>query len=864
MQLTKGTRFGDYEVIEPLAAGGMGEVYRARDCVLERPVALKILAADRSDPGMLARFEQEARLASSLNHPNIVTLHAVGRSGSTSYIVMEFVEGTTIAGLLTSGPLPIDRIFSIAIQVADGLARAHEAGIVHRDLKPQNIMVRPDGLVKILDFGLSKMMTPPDQAVTVAATSATAGVIMGTPGYMSPEQVQGRPLDFRTDQFSFGTILYEMITGTQPFFRETAIQTMSSVIDYGPAAVSERNPEVPTDLENIVTRCLKKSSAERYSSTRALADDLRGAYERFKTAPPGFPTRLKRRLYRRPRTFVFALASIAILALLVLFRQNLRFRDVAQVPQVPAMKRVAIVPFSAVNGDAATQTFADGLADSVTAKLVELEQFQSELQVIPTAEVRRESVQTAKAAREAFDATVAITGSLERSADAVRVALNVIDPAKMQQVRSRTIDVPNSELPDLPERVSVQIAEMLELSLQREGLQLLKSGGTKTSSALSEYIQGRGDLQRPEQAERVESAIGHFRHSVEMDPRYALAHAGLCEAYWRKFTLTKERAAVDEARKSCATALELDSRAATVHVTVATIHNGTGQFEEAAKSAQAALALDSLNAAAFRELATAYQNLNKMDEAEATFQRAIQMRPKDYSNYSVLGAFYYKIGKYSEAAAQFREVAQLTPDNYRAYSNLGGVYYLLKRYDEAIETLQHSLDLRPTGAAYSNLGTIYYGLEKYTEAAKAFEQAVKLNDRELKYWRNLAECYNVLQDSSDKARAAFLRTIELGEDQLRVNPRDPALLRDLATSYAMTGNKRKAVELLPKALAIAPNEVTFTFSAAQLYEYLGDREKALDLLAKALRGGLPLEQVDKDPHLASLRADPRFQALRER
>jgi serine/threonine protein kinase/tetratricopeptide (TPR) repeat protein len=863
MQFTKGTRFGDYEIIEHLAAGGMGEVYRALDCTLQRPVALKVLASDKNDPVMLARFEQEARLASSLNHPNIVTLHAVGRSGSTSFIVMEFVEGTTIAGLLKSGPMETAKFFSIAVQVADGLARAHEAGIVHRDLKPQNIMVRPDGLVKILDFGLSKLILPPDQTKTIAETMATVGVITGTPGYMSPEQAKARPLDFRTDQFSLGTILYEMITGKNPFLRETAVQTMSAVIEFQPPPAGEAK-HIPAGLEHIITRCLSKSSAERYASSRALADELRTESEQFKIVATGSTKQLSPILQGRRRAFAVVLAVVAILLLAFVFRKSLRLSDVAEVPTVPVMKRLVIIPFTTVNGDRATQTFADGLADAVTGKLVQLEQFQNDLQVIPTSEVRRESVQSANAAREAFDATVAITGTVDRGADAVRISLNVIDPVEKRQLRSGTIEIPNSDLSALQERTAVQITEMLELALQREGVELLKSGGTKAGDAVSEYIQGRGDLQRPEQAERVDGAIAHFRQSLSIDSQYALAHAGLCEAFWRKFRLTKEPASIDEAKKSCATAVELDPKTSGVHVTQATILNATGQFEDAAKSAQTALTLDSRNAAAFRELATSYQNLNRMEEAEATFQRAIQMRPKDYANYSALGAFYYRAGKYGQAASEFREVTRLTPDNYRAYSNLGGVYFLLKRYDEAIETLQHSLDLRPTGAAYSNLGTIYYGLEKYRESAQAFEQAVKLNDHELLYWRNLAEAYSLLPNSSEKARAAHLRTIELGEERLKINPRDATLLLNLATSYAQTGNKRKAYELLPKALELAPKEVTFSFNAAQLYEFLGERDKALDLLAKALRGGLPLEQVDKDPHLVSLRADPRFQALRER
>jgi serine/threonine-protein kinase len=865
VQLEKGTRLGDYEIADRIGAGGMGEVYRARDRVLGRTVAVKVLAARQNDRSVLARFEQEARLASSLNHPNIITVHAVGRSGSLSYIVMEFVNGLTVAETLKAGPIPMDRVFSIAIQVADGLAKAHEAAIAHRDLKPQNIMVTPDGLAKILDFGLSKLTQPTAAGVTIMASYATEGSpIIGTPAYMSPEQARGLPVDFRSDQFSFGIILYEMISGIQPFIQESAAQTMASVIEREPRVLSEANPNVPADLERIVRRCLAKTPSERYASTRELLNDLRQAYERFKIAPLDLSTRVQRGLRRSQRLAFATLVLLLIAVLAIVLRQNFRPANITEVPQAPAMKRVAIVPFTTVNGDAASQTFADGLVDTVTAKLMGLEQFQSELQVIPASEVRREAVQTAQAARTAFGVTAAVTGNVQRGPDTVSVVLNVIDPVRMQQIRSSSIQIPTSELPALQERVATQIAEGLELSLQREGLQFLKTSGTSTPDAISEFIAGRGDLQRSEQPQRVESAISHFRRSIDTDRAYALAHAGLCEAYWRKFRLTKEPMLVSNARESCRTALELDPKSPAVHVTAATIYNGTGQFEEALKSAQAALSIDSRSASAFRELATAYQNLNRMPEAEATFQRAIQTRPNDYTLYSAFGAFYYRIGKYAEAAAQFRQVTRLTPDNYRAYSNLGGVYFYLKRNEEAIENLQRSLDLHPTGSAYTNLGAIYYGMEKYAEAAKALERAVALNDREVSYWRSLAEAYNWIPGAADKARAAYLRTIELGEEQLRLNPRDPQVLRNVSEGYARTGNKKKAIELLQRALSVAPDDVATNESAAYIYELLGDRGKAIELFAKALRNGLPMERIDKNPGLAALRADPRFQALRER
>jgi Tol biopolymer transport system component/predicted Ser/Thr protein kinase len=274
-----GTRLGPYEILAPLGAGGMGEVYRARDPRLGREVAVKVLpAAVSSDPDRLKRFEKEARSASALNHPNIVTIHDIGESGGTSYIAMEMVDGQTLREVLAEGALPPKRLLAIAAQVADGLAKAHGAGIVHRDLKPENIMVTKDGFVKILDFGLAKLTQPEDSSGATASPTVSGGtepgIVMGTIGYMSPEQALGKALDFRSDQFSFGSILYEMATAKRAFQRGSAPETMSAIIREEPEPIGNLAPLTPTPLRWVVERCLAKSPDDRYASTRDLARDL--------------------------------------------------------------------------------------------------------------------------------------------------------------------------------------------------------------------------------------------------------------------------------------------------------------------------------------------------------------------------------------------------------------------------------------------------------------------------------------------------------------------------------------------------------------------------------------------------------------
>jgi Tol biopolymer transport system component len=278
MRITSGTRLGPYEILSPLGAGGMGEVYRARDTRLSREVAIKVLPAEMASDGeRLKRFEKEARAASSLNHPSIVTIYEIGQEGPVSYIAMELVEGKTLREFLLSGPMPIKKLLQIGTQVADGLARAHEAGIVHRDLKPENVMVTKDGLAKILDFGVAKLSAGSgsgDETSLPTQTETMPGVVMGTAGYMSPEQAGGRAVDFRSDQFSFGSLLYEMATGNRAFARGSAVQTLAAIMQEEPDAVGSINPQVPVPLRWIIERCLAKDPEERYASTKDLARDL--------------------------------------------------------------------------------------------------------------------------------------------------------------------------------------------------------------------------------------------------------------------------------------------------------------------------------------------------------------------------------------------------------------------------------------------------------------------------------------------------------------------------------------------------------------------------------------------------------------
>ncbi len=317
MTIPAGARLGAYEVLAALGAGGMGEVYRARDTRLGREVALKVLPeALAADRGRLSRFEQEARAASALNHPNIVTIHEIGSEGETAFIAMELVDGKTLRELSAPGAMPVRRILNIAAQVAEGLAKAHGAGIVHRDLKPENVMVSKDGFVKILDFGLAKLVEPASGGVSAMPTLAQEtrpGTVMGTVGYMSPEQASGEPLDFRSDQFSLGSMLYELVTGKKAFQRKTAAETMSAIIRDEPEPVARVRPELPPPVRWILERCLAKDREERYASTRDLARDLASVRDHISEVSSGAEALLASPAKARRRLLPIA-AGLALLA----------------------------------------------------------------------------------------------------------------------------------------------------------------------------------------------------------------------------------------------------------------------------------------------------------------------------------------------------------------------------------------------------------------------------------------------------------------------------------------------------------------------------------------------------------------------
>ncbi len=378
------------------------------------------------------------------------------------------------------------------------------------------------------------------------------------------------------------------------------------------------------------------------------------------------------------------------------------------------------------------------------------------------------------------------------------------------------------------------------------------------------YLLGRGYLSRYERLQNIAAAIDAFDNALKKDSTYALAYAGLGEAYWRRYEATRETKWTQPAANFCQRALELGDALAPVHVTTGIIHEGSGRYEQALQQFMRALALDSLSSDANRGLAKTYEDLNDISKAEETYARAIKLNPGYWAGYNDLGVFYHNHGNDKKAAMQFERIIELTPDNYRAYNNLGGIYFYLERWDDARLMFQKSIAIEPKNfRAYSQLGTLCFYQGRFNESAKAYESALKIQDTDYRMWGFLASAYQWSGADANKVREFFRKAIAGAERQLQVNSRDPDVLYRLAEYHAYAGDRKKGLELLQQALRQAPEDVRLMGRAGMVYEELGDRLTALKLIAKAKQKGFSLTEIDHDPAMKALWADPRYAVIQK-
>ena len=873
MALPAGSKLGPYEIIEPLGSGGMGEVYRARDTRLGRSVAIKVLpehAATSADA--LERFQREARAVSSLNHPNICTLFDIGQDGDRDFIVMEYLEGETLTRRIrSSGELSAREAAEIAVPVARGLAEAHAHGIVHRDIKPGNIFLTKQGVVKIIDFGLARL-------VSGTSGTRTLGVTTGTIGYMSPEQTLGKPVDARTDVWALGVILAEMLAGVNPFQRDSASAILFAIVNDPPAPPSNAPPE----LQKIIYRALSKDPAGRYADCAAMAEDLETFRSSIVSAagkqPVDFsaPTATLRhdevQKYierasasawqaapaprKRASPWWFALA-IPLLAALAFAFPGVRSR-IGGGLFGSTEKHIAVLPFENIGNNAANAPLAEGLMDSLTGMLSNLDVGNQSLWVVPSSIVRARKVTDPSAALRELGATLVVEGSIEREGQDIHLTVNLINAKTMRQIGSAQLEDPAGDLATLQDEAVARLARLMDISVTAEMLK--NTGGKANPVAYQSYLTALGYIQRWDKPGNLDRAIAALNDALKTDPSFALGYAELGEAYRLKNQTDPNPQWIDEAAANCNKALQLDNHLPAVYVTLGQMHASLGKDDLALQEFQNALQIDPRNPGALSGLARSYERMGRINDAEAAFKRAAALRPDYWDGYNSLGLFYVRHQRFPDAISEFRRVIALTPDNATAYNNLATAYIGMgdpKALSEAVQALEKSVQISPSYAGYANLGALYISLKDYAKSAAMTEKALQFNDKDFRVWANLALAYQWLQNAA-KFRDASGRERILLEEYVKAHPTEAMGQSALATIYAEDQQKDRATTHLDAALALAPKDPQILADAAEVWADLGDRARAIQYAQMSLKNGSSLDDLRARFALQAVLSDPKF------
>ena len=654
MRLAQGTRLGHYEVISPLGTGGMGEVYLAQDVRLGRRVALKVLpAAFADDQDSLARFIREAKAASALNHPNIITIHDIGDAAGTYFIAYEFVDGRTLRDVARSAPLDAATAIDIGIQVASALADAHRAGIVHRDLKPDNVMIRATGLVKLLDFGIARLSRPAEADVTVTAMpgQTLGGMLIGTPQYMSPEQARGLDVDQQTDLFSFGALLYELLSGTSPFAAGTATDIIVAVLTREPPPLTK----VPPAVAAIVGRALQKDRAQRYATATELLRDLTNAKQALGPAKALGPE--------------------------------------GRSATADAMTSLAVLPFANMSADVDHEHFCDGLAEELLNALSKIDALKVAARTSAFT-FKGKSVDVGTIART-LGVTSVLDGSIRRSGNRLRISVQLVNAADGYQVWSERYDREMRDVFELQDEITLAVVAALKLKLFGEERAAVLKRYTDNAEAYELFLKGRHHSYKYT-AQGWQRAIEFFEKAIALEPDYAPAYAGIaasCGCQWF-FGILPAESVIPRCKAANARALAIDDGLADAYLSLAmTTFFYDWDWRGADQTFVRSIELNPNNSEALSYYALFLVFDGRVEEAMAASRKALALDPLAPLINMNVGWTYFAAGRPVEASHQAAKMIENDPDFYGAYWLQGAIHLSAGEYLAAVGQLQSAVSL---------------------------------------------------------------------------------------------------------------------------------------------------------------------------
>ncbi|HEX8410229.1 MAG TPA: protein kinase [Thermoanaerobaculia bacterium] len=762
MSLPSGTRLGPYEIVQAIGSGGMGDVYRARDTRLDRDVAVKVLP-DRfaRDPEARMRFEREAKAVAALTHPNILAIHDYGSEEGAAYSVTELLEGETLRRRIVEGPIPWRKAAEIGAAIADGLAAAHAKGIIHRDLKPENIFLTTDGRVKILDFGIAQLVRPEQQQsedgldpsmLPTAPIKTDPHAVVGTAGYMAPEQLRGEPVDATTDIFSLGALLYEMATGRPAFIRATVIDSLSAILTETPDVFTVSERLIPYELARVIQRCLEKKRTERFQSARDLAFALRAVGTSIALS---FQTPVER---KRKILYVTA-AAITLLALAAgwFFTRNGFIGDFQIVRNAAprTFRSIAILPFVNATGDREAEYLSDGVTETLINTLAQV----PGLRVMSRTSVFHYKGRPANPVHigKELNVSAVVIGRIETAGERLVVSAELIDARDNALIWGNRYQTAGSDLFGVQESIAREIASMLRLQLTGRGEQILAKRHTADPRAYELYLKGRFQWNKRD-ADGLYEAIKLFNQAIEIDPHYALAYAGIADCY---------------------NLLDIWANLPTSET-----------FPRAKAAAQKALSIDDQLAEAHTSLAYAIHTYERdWPAAERGYKRAIELNPNYATARQWYAEFLTAVGRFDEAAQQGRKALEIDPMSPIINAVVAWNSTMARRYDAAIQQGTRTTQLFPDfmpGHAYLGLALLESGRPR--EALASLEKArEQLDIVVVRTW--LARAHAAAGDRETAMR--MLREIETGRDY-----RPPYYM---AALYAQLGDKTRAQAELARA-----------------------------------------------------------------
>ncbi len=807
-----GRSLGHYRITAALGAGGMGEVYRATDTKLGREVAIKMLpAAVAQDAERLARFEREARSLASLNHPNIVTIFSVEEAGGSRFLTMELVEGESLDTLIAPGGLSLSRFFEIGVPLADALSAAHGSGIVHRDLKPANVMMTREGRVKVLDFGLAKLeAAESDPNLTNTPTQSRAdltseGQVFGTVAYMSPEQTRGGKIDARSDVFSLGVVLYQMVTGERPFQGASAVDMISSILRDSPPSVTDRRGDLPPHLARILRRCLEKDPRDRYQTSRDVYNELRDLRAETSSASSAPSPRSEvvvgerapaaaRAAWKRPAWA--AVAAALLLAVLYLATRSRFMPSSSRAPEAGteplAIRSIAVLPLDNYSGDPSQDYFAEGMTDELTAALATI----SQLRVISRGSAMqfkgRNRPPTPEIAKR-LNVDAVVEGSVRRAGDKVRITAQLIDARADRHLWAKSFERHSRDVLALQDELASAIAREIHVQLTPAEQSRLTRAPSVNPAAYDAYLKGRYFFNRPSD-ENLKKAIALFEEASKLDPSFAPAFSGLSDAYlWAGFNegvLTASEAR-SRAKAAAEKAIRLDDASAEAHTSFAVYkawyeHDWAGSETEFRRG----LALNPNYSFAHDQFGLVLAYEGRLDEAVAEGKRAAELDPlSPQIPLDALIAVAWQ-GKYEAAKDLSRRAANLDPTFFFPPLMDGWIDIQAGKVNDAIPHIQKAKALESPPFVAAWLGYAYGVTGDRERAMAAIEELKRTSLQGYVPPFNLAIVYLGLGDraraldylerayDADSQWMIYLRGDRIF-DPLRSEPRFAALMRKL-------------------------------------------------------------------------------------